>query len=140
MASIDVQKRLRESFERGLVQQFEDPIGRILASAVGYMPREWLKEERLKDLVERDGAVVVNALLQSQVSGSTIRQVQSAMIGSALLHDRNSVMRWAKEGATRVSRLDGEWPGTIRQWEWILANPDRYILLVRELKEFLNQV
>ena len=140
MASVDVQRRLRDSFESGIIQKFEEPVGRLLANAVSYMAREWLEAPRLKELVERDGGAVVNAILQGKVSDSTMRQMQSAMIGSALLHDRDAVMRWAKEGATRAPRLTGEWPSTVKEWEWVLANADRYILFIRELKEFLNQV
>jgi hypothetical protein len=140
MASIDVQKRIRESFEAGLIQKFEEPVGRILADAIGYMPREWLSHDRLKELVDRDTPPIVASIIQGRVNASTMLQLRSAIIGYALLHDRDAVVRWAKEGATHAPRLGGEWPSTIGEWEWILAHPDRYILLVRELKEFLNQV
>ena len=140
MASIDIQKRILDSIEVGLVQKFEEPVGRLLANAVSYMPREWLEADRLKEVVGRDSATILNSILQGKVTGSTMRQVQAAMVGSALLHDRDAVVRWAKEGATRAPRLDGEWPSSVSEWEWVLANPDRYILLIRELKEFLNQV
>jgi hypothetical protein len=140
MSSIDEQRQLRAAFETGLIQKFEEPVGRLLAAAVSYMPREQLANDRLKELVERDSAVVLTAILQGTVSVTTMPQIQAAMIGSALLHDRESVLRWAKEGATRAPRLGGAWPHSVREWEWVQARPDRYILLVRELKEFLNQV
>jgi hypothetical protein len=140
MPAADIQKQIRAAMEYGLKQKFEEPVGRLLATAMNYMPRVWFEPDEMRKIVERDGAAAVKCILQGQVSGVTMLEVQSAMIGSAILHDRDSVMRWAKEGATRSARVGGDWPSTEPEWKWVLANPDQYILLVCELKAFLNQM
>jgi hypothetical protein len=140
MPDVDVQKQIRHALEYGLQQKFEEPVGRLLSNAMNYMPRVCFEPDELRRAVERDGATAVKAILEGKVSSVTMLEVRSAMIGSALLHDRDGVLRWAKEGQTRCARVGGEWPGTEPEWKWVLGNVERYILLVCELKAFMNQV
>jgi len=140
MAWHEMQRKLRGALEAGLMQEFEPPLGKLMADAITYNARIWLEQKELKRFVDSDSAAALTAILNNAVTGSTMNLIRSTMIGSALLNDTDAVMRWAKEGATRCKRVGGEWMDTEPLWGWIVQNPQRYIEHVREIKVFLNQI
>ena len=140
MAWQEMQQKLREAFAVGLMQEFEPPMGKLMADAIAYNARLWLDQKELKRFVDSDSAAALTAILNNAVTGSTMNLIRATMIGSALLGDADAVVRWAKEGAIRCKRVDGEWMDTEPLCGWIVQNPERYIEQVRETKVFLNQM
>jgi hypothetical protein len=134
-----MQRDLRTAFEKGLRQHFGDFVGGMLMDVVNYRERLKLDAPRLREMVENDAAAVVGAIVANRADGALMLMIRSQMIGSALLDDRDAVIRWATEGLGRSRRVGGQWTDTERQWKWILEDPTRYIMHARQLKYFLNQ-
>ena len=134
-----MQRELKVALEKGLRQHHGDLVGGMLMDVALYRERIRLDPKRLRDLVENDAAAVVGAIVGNCIDGALMLMIRSQMIGSALLADRDAVVRWAMEGKSRSRRVAGPWQETQRQWEWVLEDPNRYIQYARQLKYFLNQ-
>jgi|GEM_PF-1711383 len=135
----EMQRELRIALEKGLHQHFGDLVGGMLGDVLSYRERTKLDLQRLRELVENDAAAVVGAIVANRVDGALMVMIRSQMIGSALLGDRDAVVRWATEGMNRSRRVAGPWTDTERQWQWVMEDPNRYIMYARQLKYFLNQ-
>jgi hypothetical protein len=135
----NMQREFRMAFEKGLRQHFGDFLGGMLLDVVNYRERLKLDPLRLREMVENDAAAVVGAIVSNRTDGALMLMIRSQMIGSALLGDRDAVVRWATEGLGRSRRVGGPWTDTEQQWKWILEDPARYITHARQLKYFLNQ-
>jgi len=140
MAWDQVQRLLHDSFAAGLVQKVEPPLGQLLADAVHYCHRDWLDRDHLKKIVATDNGAALTAVLSNSVTGATMKLIRDSMIGCALLGDRDGVVRWAKEGTTRCTKVGGDWGKTAKDWEWVTENTQKYCEYVRELKIFQNQL
>jgi hypothetical protein len=42
-------------------------------------------------------------------------------------------------GPPRVRAAANAWAATEAQWQWVLEDPDRYMMYSRQVKYFLNQ-
>ena len=135
----EIQKELKTALENGLRQQFGDLMGGILMDVVNYRERVEINSQRLRELVENDAVAVVGAIVANRADGALMLMIRSQMIGSALLSDRDAVVRWATDGLNRCRRVAGPWSDTERQWQWVLEDPNRYMIYSRQLKYFLNQ-
>jgi hypothetical protein len=134
----DMQREMRTAVEKGLRQHFGDFLGGMLVDVVNYRARIKLEHQRLRELVENDAAAVASAIVSNRTDGALMLMIRSQMIGSALLSDRDAVVRWATEGLSRSRRVAGPWTETERQWQWVLEDPTRYIMYARQLKYFLS--
>ena len=137
---MDLQAELVAAFESGLRAKFGDLIGEIMTQIIKYHHGEHLNATRLRELAEADAGSVLNSIVLNRIDGGTMRTLRACTIGSAILDDKESVIRWATEGLNRCKQLDGEWPGTAPQWQWILSNTYTFIYYARQIKRAFNQM
>ncbi len=140
MAYRDHQSSFQRALGLGLVHEFGEVEGKVLSDVIFYHHHKKLSSKLLQTIVQTDSGAVLNALLSRKPAGATMQSLQDCVIGSALLADREAVIRWASEAANRCKKAGNHWPQTEPQWKWIAANADQYIVGVRELKKFLGQL
>ena len=137
---MDLQAELVAAFEAGLRAKFGDLVGEIMTQIIKYHHAENLNSARLRELVEADAGSVLNSIVLNRVDGGTMRTIRACTIGAAVLDDKESTVRWATEGLNRCKQVDGEWPGTVPQWQWILSNTYTFIYYARQIKRAFNQL
>ena len=137
---MDLQAELVAAFEAGLRAKFGDLIGEIMTQIIKYHHGENLNSTRLRELVEADAGSALSSIVLNRIDGGTMRTVRACTIGSAILDDKESVIRWATEGLNRCKQVDGEWPATVPQWQWMLSNTYTFIYYARQIKRAFNQM
>lgn len=137
---MDLQAELVAAFETGLRAKFGDLVGGIMTQIIKYHHGESLNSARLREIVEADAGSVLNSIVLNRIDGGTMLALRSCTIGSAILDDKDAVVRWATEGHNRCKQVDGEWPGTVPQWQWILSNTYTFIYHARQIKRAFNQL
>lgn len=131
---------IQEAFITGLCQKFGPVMGAMLAEVIPFYAGVELDSEMLKKVRDDDAAAVLSGILSGTANGATMRGIRGQLIASALMADRDSVVRWATEGQNRCTRTGEEWAATLPQWQWVLDNPDRFIVYARHLKYLFNQL
>lgn len=134
----NIQREFQSALEAGLRQQYGSAMGAVLAEVANYHGRTKLDPKRIREVVDNDAGAVVSAIVANRVDAPLMMMIRSQMIGSALLEDREAVVRWATEGLHRSKRVGGPWAETDAEWKWVLEDPTRFILYARQLKLFLN--
>lgn len=137
---ININREMVAAFATGLRQKYGEPLGSLLADVVSFGSHGMFDLVKVRKDLESDAAVVVAAVLANRADGPLMLTLRSQMIGSAILHERDAVVRWASQGLHSAQRTGGPWLDTLPQWQWVLDNTDRYILYTRQLKLFLNQL
>lgn len=135
---MDLQAELVEAFSIGLKAKFGPVIGELMTQIVLYRHAERLTPDKLREAIELDAGAILNNIVTNRVDGGTMRCIRSCTIASALLDDREAVNRWATEGYHRCSQVEGEWPETLGQWQWILNNAYTFVYYARQLKRAFN--
>lgn len=135
----NIQREFKAAVEAGLRQQYGNIMGAVLAEVGAYYEHTKLDPKRIRDIVDNDAGAVVSAIVANRVDAPLMLMIRSQMIGSALLEDREAVVRWATEGLHRSKRVGGPWTETESEWKWVLEDPARFILYARQLKLFMNQ-
>ena len=137
---LNINRDIRAACETGLRQQYPPPLGALLADAVGFGPHGKLDPGKLRASLDDEAAAIVAGIVANRADAPLMLMLRNQVIGHAILHDRDGVIRWTTEAMNRCQRVGGVWTDTRGQWQWILDNADRYILHVRQLKLFLNQL
>ena len=138
--SIGPRVEIQEAFAVGLRQKFGDEMGEILNEVIQFYQGTELDQETMQKIRDDDSAAVLNAIVSNAVTGATMRGIRGQMIAAAIMADKDGVLRWATQGLNRCDRAGGEWASTKAQWEWVLQNPDRFIVYSRHVKYLLNQI
>ncbi|HEY8240089.1 MAG TPA: hypothetical protein VIH35_01520 [Kiritimatiellia bacterium] len=137
---MDLQGELIKAFEAGLRIKFGELVGEVMTNIILYHHGESLNATRVRELVESDAGSALNSIVLNRVDGGTMRCIRACTIGSAILDDKDAVARWATEGLNRSKSMDGEWPATVPQWQWILGNTYMFIYYARQIKRAFNQM
>jgi hypothetical protein len=135
---MDLQAELVDAFSTGLKAKFGPMIGELMTNIVTFRHGEKLTPDKLRQCVEEDAGAILNGIVTNRVDGGTMRSIRNCTIASALLDDREAVTRWATEGYHRCQQVDGEWPSTIEQWQWILNNAYTFVYYARQVKRAFN--
>ena len=136
----EVQRDLRQVFEVGLREKYGEPLGGMLGEVIAFYQGVKLDPAQLQKIVDNDATPVLSAVVSNRVDGATLRAMRSQVIGSALMTNKQAVVRWATEGLNRSRRMPGNWADTAPQWQQVLDDPDQFILLARQIKHFMNQI
>ncbi len=134
----NIQRELQSALAAGLREQYGNVVGAVLAEVAAYHDHTKLDPKRIRELVDTDAGAVVSAIVANRVDAPLMLLIRGQMIGSALLEDREAVIRWATEGLHRSKRVGGPWTETDAEWNWVLEDPARFIMYARQLKLFLN--
>lgn len=137
---VKINREMVWAMEAGLRKQFGEPLGSLLADAVSFGSHGLFDLNKVRHNLSDEAAAIVAGIVANRADAPMMLMLRNQMIGHAILHDRDGVVRWATEGLNRCKRVNGPWLETIPQWQWVLDNTDRYILYVRQLKLFLNQL
>ena len=138
--SIGPRVEILEAFALGLRQKYGDAMGEMLSEVVQFYQGTELDNETMQKIRDDDSAAVLNAFVSNAVTGGTMRGIRGQMIVAALMADKDAVLRWATQGLGRCDRAGGEWATTKPQWDWVLQNPDRFIVYARHIKYLFNQI
>lgn len=136
----EVQAKLAEAFASGLREAYGPALGTLGRDVILYHPLVTLHLDELKRCVELESAPVLKAIIANKVTGTTLLEIRSLLVGAALLGDKAGVIRWATEGKNRCADGGGNWPATALEWEAALATPDQFIQLARQIKYFMHQI
>jgi hypothetical protein len=137
----EVQQELAAAFENGLRLTYGGDLAPLYREVAGYYKGVALDPDQLKHHRDLDTAAALDAIIGNQVRSSTLGSIRSAMISCALLQDRDGLVRWATEGASRAQQMDEPAIKATRpQWEAVLKDPDRFIFMARQIKFFMNQM
>jgi hypothetical protein len=137
---LNLTRELRAACEDGLRAQYGEPLGSLLADVLNYGTGSKLDLNRLRSSLEDEATAIVAGIVGNRADAPLMLLIRGQMIGRALVHDREAVIRWATEGQNRAPRVGGPWADTLAQWQWVRENPDRYILYARQLKLLFNQI
>jgi hypothetical protein len=138
--SIGPRVEIQEAFTLGLRQKFGDAMGDVLSEVIQFYQGTELDNDTLQKIREDDSAAVLSGIVANTVTGATMRGIRGQMIAAAIMADKDGVLRWATQGLNRCDRAGGEWAGSRGQWEWVLQNPDRFIVYARHVKYLFNQI
>jgi len=134
------QTTLTDAFVEGLQRRYGPELASLYREVIDYRLHVTLAGDELRHCVELDTAPALQDIVANKVSGATFRAFRALLIGGALQDDRKAVVRWATEGLNRCQQGDGEWPATRAEWQTVLADPDSFIHMARQIKYFLNQL
>ena len=134
------QRELMSCFETGLQQRYGSTLGALYGEVVRYHAGSYLEIDELREALNTHAIPVLRAILEGKVIPATLLAVRSLMIGSALVDEREAVIRWAMEGLNRSRKFGGEWAQTEPQWQAVLENPDQFMFYTRQIKYFLMQI
>lgn len=136
----EAQTALIDALADGLQKRHGPALTPLYREVIEYRQHVPLAEDQLRRFVQVDSTPVVHDIVANKVTGGTLRALRSLMIGTALLGDKDALVRWATEGQQRCQHNTPEWQATEPQWQAVLADPDAFIQMTRQIKYFLNQI